>query len=169
MKNLILSLLFLPALTLASNTDYVGLQYGSWGNDTDTNVYSINYQNVSEKLTAGISYSYSDTDTVFGTFESDVLNTSLEYAFGSFVDGSIYSGLTLAFDAGTWVEIFEVGYAKRSMEEVGYELGVLTADGDTAIVGELRVPLGDNGVGWTLKVQSDDDYTFTALGISVAF
>tara|TARA_B110000967_G_C18668473_1_gene451805 strand:- start:118 stop:621 length:504 start_codon:yes stop_codon:yes gene_type:complete len=167
MKKVFLILTLLPAFSFADNVSFVGADYfrvSGYGESGDG--YQISVMSVFNAKTS-VNLSHAE----ISEYGIDISMTTLnvEYAFGSFDDGSFYAGIGGVDGEGISEPAFTLGYSKRSGQGLDYDIGLSTVDGETAFGATLRGEIGGNGLGWHLGAASDGDVSTQTVGLNFKF
>lgn len=182
MKKFALALLLLPAISFAENVNFVSAEFGIGSDSVDT-IGGIGYEAViAGKLSAGLNYTEIHFDD--GS-DYDAIEVNVDAAFGSFDTGSLYVGVgaMMAYNNdsdfldGLFVSepsanddlttAFNAGFAKRSGDDLDYDIGVVFVDNYKIYTASLRASLGDSGFGLTYAIKkAQRGITLTSLGIS---
>ena len=167
MKKVFLVLVLLPAFSFADNVSFVGADYyrvSGFGLSADG--YQIGIMSVfNGKTSVGLA------QTEISEYGIDISLTTLsvDYAFGSFDDGSFYAGIGGVDGEGDSEAVFSLGYAKINGQGLDYDISLSTVDGETAIGASLRGEIGESGLGWKIGAASDGDISSQTVGINFKF
>jgi len=185
MKKIALALLLLPAMSFADNVNFVGVEYGIGSDSVDT-VGGIGYESVIvDKLSVGINY----TDIHYDDGSKyDFVEVNVDYAFGSFSTGSLYTGLGTVMPYNEEGDILDgviqsspsvhddlstavsAGFSKRSGEGLDYDMAVVFVDNYKLYTASLRAALGKSGLGLTYAVKkADGGIALVSLGLNLTF
>jgi hypothetical protein len=167
MKKVFLILTLLPAFSFADNVSFVGADYfriSGYGESADG--YQIGIMSVfNGKTSVGLAQIEVSEDGI----DVGVTTLSVDYAFGSFDDGSFYAGIGGVDGEGDSEAAFSLGYSKRSGQGLDYDIGLSTVDGETAFGATLRGEIGENGLGWQIGAASDGDVSSQTVGLNFKF
>ena len=170
MKKIVFALLFLPAVSFADNVHFASISHMTLDDGIESlNGYSIAYQGVSDgKFAIGLSHTESRDDLCDGC---DFQSLSINYAFGSFDEGSVYLGAALGENSEVEgsTDGFTIGFAKISGDGLDYNFSAAVVEGVTAMGVSLRAPIGDSGLGWQAGLAESNGITTTMVGLSMAF
>lgn len=167
MKKSILGLMLLSSVSFADNVSFFGAEYihvSGFGDSIDG--YQLSARSViNGKASVGLSYIEL---SAYGV-TSDAVTLMIDYAFGSFDDGSFYGGVGAVDGEGGADTGVTLGYSKRSGEGLDFDVSVAHIDGESALDVTLRGPIGDSGLGWNIGVSTDGDLSSQSAGINFKF
>ncbi|MDC1210894.1 hypothetical protein N8087_03085 [Porticoccaceae bacterium] len=167
MKKSILGLMLLSSVSFADNVSFVGADYAhvsGFGDSIDG--YQLSARSVfNGKVSVGLSYIEL---SAYG-FTTDAATLTIDYAFGSFNDGSFYGGVGIVDGEGGADTGVTLGYSKISGEGLDFDVSVAHVDGESALGVALRGPIGDSGLGWNIGATTDGDLSSQSVGINFKF
>ena len=163
MKKILLLLL----ISFIAKPDYSGVDL-SLASNGDVDIVSIGYEQVTSKLSFGVSVGRAEV----GIFSGDVYGVGLGYAFTDFNTGSFFVDVNyISVDLlGSSADdtTFGLGYAKASGDGLDYSVGISDSDAGTVFSAGLTSWLG-SGLGIGAGIGADDNDTSYSLSLIYKF
>ena len=163
MKKILLLLL----ISFIAKPDYSGVDL-SLTSDGDVDIVGIGYEQVTSKLSFGVSVGRAEV----GIFSGDVYGVGLGYAFTDFNTGSFFVDVNyISVDLlGSSADdtTFGLGYAKASGDGLDYSVGISDSDAGAVFSAGLTSWLG-NGLGIGAGIAADDNDTAYNLSLTFKF
>ena len=162
MKKILLLLL----ISFIAKPDYSGVDL-SLASNGDVDIVGIGYEQVTSKLSFGVSYGRAEV----GIFSGNVYGVGLAYAFTDFNTGSFFVDVDyINVDLGVSADdtTFGLGYAKASGDGLDYSVGISDTDAGTVFSAGLTSWLG-NGLGIGAGIGADDNDTSYSLSLIYKF
>ena len=163
MKKILLLLL----ISFIAKPDYSGVDL-SLASNGDVDIVGIGYEQVTSKLSFGVSYGRAEV----GIFSGNVYGVGLAYAFTDFNTGSFY--VDLAYNNVDVLGIsvsdtnFGLGYAKAAGDGLDYDVGISDSEAGTVFSADLTNWL-DNRLGIGAGFAVDDSDTAVAVNLIYKF
>ena len=162
MKKILLLLL----ISFIAKPDYSGVDL-TVATDGDVDIVGIGYEQVTSKLSFGVSYGRAEV----GIFSGNVYGVGLAYAFTDFNTGSFFVDVDyINVDLGVSADdtTFGLGYAKASGDGLDYSVGISDTDAGTVFGAGITSWLG-NGLGIGAGISADDNDTSYSLSLIYKF
>ena len=163
MKKILLLLL----ISFIAKPDYSGVDL-SLTSDGDVDIVGIGYEQVTSKLSFGVSYGRAEV----GIFSGNVYGVGLAYAFTDFNTGSFFVDVDYinvdVLGSSASDTSFGLGYAKASGDGLDYSVGISDSDAGTVFSAGLTSWLG-NGLGIGAGIGADDNDTSYSLSLIYKF
>ena len=172
MKNIFYTLCLLSLCSTAQSESFFGVSYNTFTDLPDgINVdgYAIEYAAVNDNIFWGLGYAIVDVTDDYGYgVRGDGASAGAAFGVSSFATGTIYGSAQLILAEGETDSAFSVGYAKRKIDELGYDISVSFMDGESSLVASVRIPVSGTG-GIELQVADSDLSTLVGVGFSLGF
>jgi hypothetical protein len=131
--------------------------------------YSIMYSSVEDNITLQGGYMVADITDDYGYgVRDDVLSFGGEFGMQSFATGTFYAGAGLILADGDNETSVSIGYSKRKVDELSYDLAISHSDGESVYGATMRIPVA-NGGGILMGVADSDSSTAFNIGYSFGF
>lgn len=167
MKKFLLVFTLLPTFSFADNVSFIGANYIRMSGYGDSfSGYHVSGMTV---INAKTSVELSHIRVSEGGSDASATGLEVDYAFGSFDNGSFYAGIGGASGEGSSEAFFSLGYANRSGQGLDYDVGLSHSDGATAIGAALRGEIGSSGLGWHIGAASDGEISSQTAGLNFKF
>ena len=160
-------ILLLILISFIAKPDYSGVGV-SLASNGDADIVGIGYEQVTSKLSFGVSYGRAEVGSISG----NVYGVGLAYAFTDFNTGSFFVDVDYINVDVLGVSVsdtnFGLGYAKASGDGLDYSVGISDSDAGTVFSAGLTSWLG-NGLGIGAGIGADDNDTSYSLSLIYKF